>query len=117
MSLKNQLWKGQYQVRKEIGEGQYGKVFLARDVFKSKDNKHKRVAIKVLHNEEDESDSESDQEHKIFFQLHTRQQEDPSFCKGLPIIIDNGVSNNNEEFFVMERLGVSLVDILKRNRL
>ena len=74
MSLKDQLWKGQYQVRREIGEGQYGKVFLARDVFKSKDDKFKRVAIKVLHNEEDDSDSESDLEHKIFFQLHMRQQ-------------------------------------------
>ena len=67
MSLKDQLWKGQYQVRREIGEGQYGKVFLARDVFKDSDDRHKRVAIKVLHNEEDDSDSESDLEHKIFF--------------------------------------------------
>ena len=44
-------------------------MFLARDVFKSSDNKHKRVAIKVLHNDndDDDSDSESDLEHKIFF--------------------------------------------------
>ena len=31
--------------------------------------------------------------------------------------MDSGVSNLQEDFFVMERLGVSLVDILKRNRL
>ena len=33
------------------------------------------------------------------------------------MIVDNGMSVNGEEFFVMERLGVSLVDILKRNKL
>ena len=45
------------------------------------------------------------------------QMKDKSYCIGLPQIIDSGVSINQEEFFVMERLGVSLVDVLKRNRL
>jgi hypothetical protein len=42
---------------------------------------------------------------------------DQSYTQGLPVIIDFGTSVNGEEFFVMERLGVSLVDVLKRNRL
>jgi len=57
---KHTLWNGHYQIRKEIGEGQYGKVFLARDIFKAKDDKFKRVAIKVL-NHDDAQDSDSDE--------------------------------------------------------
>ena len=64
VSFKDKLWMGIYQVRKEIGEGQYGKVFLARDVFKPKEAIHRRVAIKVLNSTEEDSDSDS--EHKIF---------------------------------------------------
>jgi serine/threonine protein kinase len=49
--------------------------------------------------------------------LYKKQCIDKSFCDGLPLLIDSGISFNKEEFFVMERLGVSLVDVLKRNRL
>ena len=49
--------------------------------------------------------------------MHKKQKTDKTFCEGLPVIIDSGVSAKNEDFFVMERLGVSLVDVLKRNRL
>ena len=52
MADKHTLWNGHYQIRKEIGEGQYGKVFLARDIFKAKDDKFKRVAIKVLNHDD-----------------------------------------------------------------
>ena len=31
VNKENMLWNGRYQVKKEIGKGQYGKVFLARD--------------------------------------------------------------------------------------
>ncbi len=31
VNQENKLWNGRYQVKKEIGKGQYGKVFLARD--------------------------------------------------------------------------------------
>jgi len=58
---KNVFWNGHYQIRKEIGQGQYGKVFLARDVFKAKEDKFKRVAIKVLNHEEDEQESDSEE--------------------------------------------------------
>ena len=67
--------------------------------------------------EENDSDSDDNQEHEIFQKLQKFQGKDKSFCKGLPVIIDNGMSLNGEDFFVMERLGVSLVDILKRNKL
>jgi serine/threonine protein kinase len=33
------LWNGRYQIKKEIGKGQYGKVFLARDVNRFNGNK------------------------------------------------------------------------------
>ena len=31
---QTKLWNGRYQIRKEIGEGQFGKVYLARDIHK-----------------------------------------------------------------------------------
>ena len=62
---KHSLWKGHYQIRKEIGQGQYGKVFLARDILKAKEDKFKRVAIKVLNHEENENESESDSDKEI----------------------------------------------------
>ena len=33
---QQQLWNGRYQIRKEIGEGEYGQVYLARDITKNK---------------------------------------------------------------------------------
>lgn len=42
---------------------------------------------------------------------------DQKFIVGLPKVLDSGISVNGEKFFVMERLGVSLVDIIRRNRL
>jgi len=75
------------------------------------------VAIKVLKHDENDEDDDEDFEAQIFMDLYKKQGVDKSFCQGLPVIIDSGVSTNKEEFFVMERLGVSLVDVLKRNRL
>jgi serine/threonine protein kinase len=74
---KAQLWNGHYQIRKEIGEGQYGHVFLARDINKGKGDINKRVAIKVLKSEEiDDDDDENDLESKIFFELYKMQIKD-----------------------------------------
>ena len=42
---QNKLWNGKYQIKKQIGKGSYGIVFLARDIFGTLKNK---VAIKVL---------------------------------------------------------------------
>ena len=64
------LWMGKYQIREEIGKGNYGTVFLARDMTKEKKDVHKRVAIKVIKKEEDEEeDQELECEHKIFEKL------------------------------------------------
>ena len=45
------------------------------------------------------------------------QNKDKAFCTGLPRIIDNGISLIGENFFAMERLGFSLNDIIKKNKL
>ena len=118
MGDNSRLWNGHYQIRKEIGEGAYGHVFLARDILKEKGEANQRVAIKVLKPEVKEpDDDDNDLESKIMFELYKMQMKDKTYCQGLPKIIDSGLSINQEEFFVMERLGVSLVDVLKRNRL
>ena len=52
MGNKDTFWNHHYQIRKEIGEGQYGHVFLARDTHKEHGEEHRRVAIKVLKPEE-----------------------------------------------------------------
>ena len=70
MGDNSQLWNGHYQIRKEIGEGAYGHVFLARDVRKEKGEQNKRVAIKVLKPEENEPSDELDLERKIMFDLY-----------------------------------------------
>ena len=41
------LFNGRYQLKKEIGKGQYGKVFLARDTDRGGVQKRK-VAIKIV---------------------------------------------------------------------
>ena len=64
------LWNGRYLVKKEIGKGQYGKVFLARDInrlFNGNATYKKKVAIKVLlKDKQEESDSDDGYEHEIF---------------------------------------------------
>ena len=40
-------------------------MFLARDILKAKEDKFKRVAIKVLNHEENENESESDSDKEI----------------------------------------------------
>ena len=106
---------GRYQIRKKIGTGNFGKIFLARDVI-NKSNTNKRVAIKVLKDEMDDSEDE-DGEMLVFKSLQKNQKLDSRFLKGLPLIIDSGLSQMKEEYFIMERLGVSLVDVIKRNKL
>ena len=44
-----------------IGEGQNGKVFLARNVFKDKADKFRNVAIKVLDSKEEEDYEQSNE--------------------------------------------------------
>ena len=71
MGNKNTLWNQHYHIRKEIGEGQYGHVFLARDIHKEKGEEHRRVAIKVLKPEEKDDQSSDDEfESKITLDLY-----------------------------------------------
>jgi serine/threonine protein kinase len=67
---ESSLWLNKYQIRKEIGSGHFGKVFLARDVSKSKNDIHKRVAIKALKVKEE--DEEMENEHLIFEMLREK---------------------------------------------
>jgi serine/threonine protein kinase len=55
------LWNGRYQIRKEIGEGNYGNVFLARDITCRSYDSNKRVAIKVLKPPDDEDDDSNNE--------------------------------------------------------
>ena len=72
MGDRSQLWNGHYQIRKEIGEGQYGQVFLARDVLKDKSDENQRVAIKVLKIIEQDDDDDEDFEAQIFQDLYKK---------------------------------------------
>ena len=75
-----------------------------------------KVAIKIVKSEKEEENDEI--ENQIFQLLYEKQVENPYGLIGLPKVIDHGnLEKTKERFFVMERLGVSLVEIIKRNKL
>ena len=58
---------------------------------------------------------EEDVENDIFKKLKAAQ--DSREIDGLPRVIDYGTKNNGDKYFVMQRLGIRLVDVMKRNKL
>ena len=59
MKDQSKLWNGRYQIRKEIGEGQFGKVYLARDIHKQNGEQDQKVAIKVIKCSDDKDNDDS----------------------------------------------------------
>jgi len=111
------LYAGRYHLRKELGKGQYGMVFLARDMQVGLEQmaRRKKVAIKIVKEIEGDDD---EIETEIFEKMYLRQRDAPLKCKGLPVVKDHGnLPEKREKYFVMERLGVSLVDIIKKTHL
>lgn len=48
----------------------------------------------------------------IFKDLMMNQREDSSYKEGLPIIVDQGKNQIDEVYYVMERLGKSLSNVI-----
>ena len=54
------LFMNRYQLKEELGAGQYGKVFAARDMSFKSDQSKKRVAIKIVkYDPKDDDDIEN----------------------------------------------------------
>ena len=86
------LFHHRYQIRKELGKGKYGKVFLARDVSQgiSSDKQKQRVAIKIISHCENNADDFM--ENTVFQKIYDLQKGNQKHTKGLPLIIDHGVN-------------------------
>ena len=93
LNQNDQLFNDRYQLRKELGKGKYGKVFLARDLSRGimADKNKQRVAIKIVNQSLNDGDID-ETENAVFQKLYDQQKEDKDSLKGLPTIIDHGVN-------------------------
>ena len=68
--MEENLFNDRYQLRKELGQGQYGHVFLARDMHVGigQERQKRRVAIKIV--KENESDEDDQIENEVFEKLY-----------------------------------------------
>lgn len=87
-------------------------------MIKDPNKKHKkRVAIKIVKNS-DNMNEEEQIEQQIFEKLHKSQKSNPAATRGLLHVYHVGYNHEKaEKYFVTKRLGISLVDIIKRNHL
>lgn len=94
------LLEGKYKIKKKISQGGFGKVYLAINI----QNKEEFI-IKI--NAEIEM---NDNEFKIM-----KHMSDSNF-PGFPKVYSSGLVSDNQPYIIQERLGLSIKDILKRNK-
>ena len=94
------LLEGKYKIKKKISQGGFGKVYLAENKITKQ-----KVIIKV--NAEIEM---NDNEFKIAKHMSDLD------LKGFPKVYSAGMVSQDQPYIVMELLGLSLKDILKRSK-
>ena len=99
MSIKNALIGSQFELKAKIGQGSFGKVYLAHDL------KHKKRAVAVKTEPLNSKFSQLLKEIQAYQTLKD---------KGFPKLISKGISSENEILYVTtDLLGPSLEDLFQ----